>query len=329
MKKITDKQISDVLAGVAGADVAREVAEWFATGEGQECLAQRFDRENRALGDGDVGLLLAGQVPSDSMLEEIERRVRRRRVRALLLRVAAVVLPLLLLASVYTRIEPDVALFGSSDCEEVLVPKGGRMNVMFQDGTTVVLNSGSWLRYPRKFGFWSRRVMLRGEAYFHVASNRRRPFIVELDGPEIKVKGTEFNVNAYQDDSLVTVRLDRGHVSMSTPSGNEVDMKCGQCLCYNRNSGFSSFVDAPSASAWKDNVLAFDAMPVGRIAKLLSRNYDVRVSVGRDVDKNLLITLRTPSGVPIDSVLRDIERIAPLRCSYDEARRSVRIMGRE
>lgn len=90
------------------------------------------------------------------------------------------------------------------------VPRGGYYSVLLEDGTTVHLNAESELVYPSAFSKDVRTVSLVGEAYFDVAHDAGRPFVVEVDGYSIEVLGTQFNVTAYADERICRSTLVEG-----------------------------------------------------------------------------------------------------------------------
>ena len=108
--------------------------------------------------------------------------------------------------------------------------------MMFQDGTRVYINSDSWLKYPKKFGLSKREVFLVGEAYFVVAKNKKRPFIVNLNGPSVHVLGTSFDVQAYPENKDIVICLDEGHVNLTLSSAKEYPLLPGEKLIYNKES---------------------------------------------------------------------------------------------
>ena len=178
MDRPTDKQIADVLAGLASAEEAKRVAQWFATDAGSAYLSEAFDLDMKSIRPGDEDLYVPHAIPSEEVWRRIKKQIRRYRVRRMLFRVAAVVLPFVLLLGLYYQVDSRVELFGDTGYEEIYVPKGERLQMMFQDGTKVYLNSDTRLRYPKKFGLDSREVELSGEAYFVVSKNEKRPFMV-------------------------------------------------------------------------------------------------------------------------------------------------------
>ena len=86
----------------------------------------------------------------------------------------------------------------------LIVPRGGEFSLELADGTRVWLNTESKLRYPVAFTGEERRVEMDGEVYFEVAKNREKPFVVTVNGVDIRVLGTSFNVSAYQEDVAVS-----------------------------------------------------------------------------------------------------------------------------
>src|SRR5690606_13518352 len=79
-------------------------------------------------------------------------------------------------------------------------PRGNQYNLVLADGTSVWLNAASSITYPVAFAGKERRVHITGEAYFEVARETERPFIVSIGEASIQVLGTHFNVKAYEDE---------------------------------------------------------------------------------------------------------------------------------
>lgn len=327
MEKPTDKQIADVLAGMATAEDARLVARWFATPDGQEYLSVSFDRNAASISDADADLLVAHQVPSAEIWNEIRHQIRRYRIHRMAFRAAAVLLPLVLLLGIYFQLNSRVDLFGDAGYEDVYVPKGERLQLMFQDGTKAYVNSDTHLRYPKKFGLGSRDVELQGEAYFMVAKNSRRPFVVRVsDGLSVQVVGTQFNVQDYPEDKAIVVCLDKGKINMLLP-GEKLPVSPGQRAVYDKASGHctvSEYRDMASASTWKQNIITFKSSTLADVVARLQRWYNVSFVIDRHIPSDLLITL-TSEQTTLEKVLHDLEKIAPLTFRYDEMKRVVTV----
>ena len=211
-------------------------------------------------------------------------------------------------------------IFGAGEYAEIYVPKGERMQMMFQDGTKVYINSDSYMRYPRKFGISERTVELKGEAYFVVAKNKNRPFVVNLNGPSIRVLGTSFNVEAYPENDDIKVNLDEGRINLKLLSDVEVPVSPGECVVYNKNTKsyrVNRNTDTGASSVWKSNVISFKDTPLDEVFSRLGRWYNVDFEVENDIHSDLHITLVSRHTL-IEKVLEDLAKISPLSFRYDE-----------
>ena len=177
MNKPTEEQIQEVLAGTSTPETARLVAQWFATDEGTAYLSRSMDCEVEQVKLGYEELYVNHEIASDELFARIRRNIRRKRIRRIAFRATAVLIPFIVLAGLFVQLDKRVDLFGGSGYEEIYVAKGERLQMMFQDGTRVYINSDSRLKYPRKFALSSREVYLEGEAYFVVSKNPDRPFM--------------------------------------------------------------------------------------------------------------------------------------------------------
>jgi ferric-dicitrate binding protein FerR (iron transport regulator) len=97
---------------------------------------------------------------------------------------------------------------------ELGVPRGKRMDLVLADGTKVWLNSESVIRYPTQFHGKQRVVVLEGEAYFEVAKDRNKPFIVKTSDLNVRVLGTSFNLSSYKTGKSIDLTLVEGKVGM-------------------------------------------------------------------------------------------------------------------
>ena len=99
---------------------------------------------------------------------------------------------------------------------EMTSPFGSRSFVTLSDGTKVWLNSGSHLKVPVNFGEHTRDITLSGEAYFTVAKDKHKPFIVHTSDINITALGTSFNVKAYSDEPVIETTLEEGSVKIES-----------------------------------------------------------------------------------------------------------------
>lgn len=161
--------------------------------------------------------------------------------------------------------------------------KGDKATIELPDGTTVVLNSASRLSYRNDYGRETRRVRLNGEAYFKVARDEERTFIVQAGDLEVKVLGTSFNVSAYEDDEKVVVVLLEGKVGIHTQQASHT-MQPGDRLEYNKLSrGLSTAkVNSDDYIQWTKGNFYFEKESMAEIMKALSRIYNVEIRIESD-----------------------------------------------
>lgn len=162
----------------------------------------------------------------------------------------------------------------------VSTPTGGFYTLVLPDKSKVWLNAESSIRYPTAFAGAERRVTITGEAYFEVAKNAAKPFIVAVNDMQVKVLGTHFNVNAYTDADAIKTTLLEGRVEV-TPAraGGSVILKPGeQASLLNQSATASPIqvqtVDTEDAVAWKEGMFAFKAAAFADVMKEIKRWYD-------------------------------------------------------
>lgn len=327
MNRPTDKQIEEVLAGVATPEDARDVAEWFATEEGSDYLEAAMTRDSEWMKSETADLYVDHEIPSYKMLEQIRKNIRIKKLKRISFRVAAVLIPALFIIGFYMQLSSRVDIFGTPEYEEIIVAKGERIQMIFQDGTKVYINSDSKLRYPKKFALNSREVYLEGEAYFEVAKNKKRPFIVNLNGPAIHVLGTSFNVQDYPENKDITVCLDEGHINLTLPSEKKYPVQPGEKLVYNKESNqctISRMNNMQHVSIWKQNVIVFKDTPLPEVLKVLNRWYNVDFNVEDNRALAYVYTL-TSENTLLEKVLMDLEKIAPVKFDYNEDNKEVTV----
>lgn len=163
-------------------------------------------------------------------------------------------------------------------------PTGGQYNIVLADGTKVYLNAVSSIKYPTQFNGDKRLVELDGEAYFEVAKNKNKPFIVKSDNQSIEVLGTHFNVHAYANEAVVKTTLLEGSVAVSFKNQKSI-LKPGQQS--NVSDNFTKIkirdVDTDEAIAWKNGRFKFDNADLKTVMRQLERWYGIKVEYRGDV----------------------------------------------
>lgn len=161
------------------------------------------------------------------------------------------------------------------------VERGQKGSMRLADGTVVYLNSASKISYAGNYNSKNRVVNLDGEAYFKVAKNPNKKFIVTCNGVDIEALGTEFNVKAYPNDSIITTTLATGKVKVSS-NEQSVTLLPKDVATYNlkhQTIQSSTVNDISIADYWRTGQLVFDAEPLSSIAQNIERMYNVKVYI--------------------------------------------------
>jgi len=166
---------------------------------------------------------------------------------------------------------------------ELIVPKGGEYRLRLVDGSLVIVNSESKLRYPVSFNGDNREVFLSGEACFEVTRDSLKPFVVRAEQAAVQVLGTLFNMSAYTDEDNMEVTLVKGSVQVVTGEERKLLRPNEQWLLdYQTRQQIIRDVDARSYIAWTSGLFRFDAMPLEQLMLKLSRWFDICYEFGDD-----------------------------------------------
>lgn len=314
--QLSDRNIINrVVAESASKEEVVGVIDWFSSSvEGQQCLSDMLDRDAYLMeSDPDLGKSFT-PIQSDLLYKKIDRNIYQNRFRKNVLRIVAVLVPILFISGLALYLNRQTDLFSQTTYSEVYVPKGEDARIFFQDGTEVFLNADTRIRYPNKFGLRKREVFLDGEAYFNVSSNRNRPFIVHAQHTQTEVVGTSFNVSAYGNSNTIEVVLDEGRTAFHVHQSS-YPMLPGQKIEYDKSTGkttLRNLINPSNASLWKKNVLHFYDTPLAEVIKVLERRYDVQFQIQAQEALNYSYTLTTKQP-GIENVLKELQKISPVK----------------
>lgn len=157
-------------------------------------------------------------------------------------------------------------------------PRAGQFQLVLPDGSKVWLNNASSLRYPTSFSAATREVTLSGEAYFEIAKDAHKPFLVKVNNLAVNVLGTSFNIMAYNDDPVVKTTLLTGKVSLAV-SGRQALLSPGEQAVLSRDGSWKTLkgVDTDEAIAWQRGYFHFTHEDIEDVLRQLARWYDVEV----------------------------------------------------
>jgi ferric-dicitrate binding protein FerR (iron transport regulator) len=193
------------------------------------------------------------------------------------------------------------------------VPRGHEFQLVLPDGTKVWLNAASSLRYPTVFAGAERRVEVTGEVYFEVAHNAAHPFIVKKGETEIKVLGTHFNINAYDEENSLNVTLLEGSVQVSNGAGHVV-IKPGQQAQVSKSISVADNVDLEEVVAWKDGKFQFgETADIQTVMRHIANWYDVDVEYKGAITNHIGGTMSR--NVNLSQVLKMLETTGVVRFS--------------
>ncbi len=173
--------------------------------------------------------------------------------------------------------------FGTEGFNEVFVPYGNTLKLELSDHTKIWLNAGSKLRFPQHFNeeTGQRTVYLEGEAFFDVRSNAELPFVVNVEGLNVKVLGTKFNVHAYASDKTIKTTLVEGEVKVYEKKRPEqvLLLKPNYQATYDKGSEFleKKEVDTRIFTGWMQNTLVIDNLSFEEILNRLERIHNVKI----------------------------------------------------
>jgi len=202
----------------------------------------------------------------------------------------------------------------------LVTPQGRYISVMLSDGTIVWLNAASQLQYPVVFTGKERKVKVVGEAYFEVKKNPGQPFIVEANGTEIEVTGTQFNVHAYDEEPAITTTLVEGGVIVRK-NNHELHLVPGQQAIVrseaeNNTITLNETVNITQEIAWTKGLFHFEKASVADIMKELKRWYNLEVEFKAPITEKYYLTISRQE--PISKVLRIIEKTGNVRFTIED-----------
>lgn len=186
---------------------------------------------------------------------------------------------------------------------------GKVQSIPLPDGTIIKLNNRSKLTYPETFSGSQREVFLDGEAYFDVAHDKKRPFIVRAGELKIKVLGTKFTINATFLFPKITATLLEGSIDVSNPKKHLL-MKPGQQLTYDAESGkmlLANLNNAEREIRWTQNVWVLTNTPLLDICQRLERQFNVKFIIMNDKLINKSFTGEFETNESLESILETMK----------------------
>lgn len=198
--------------------------------------------------------------------------------------------------------ESDSLKAVEQEYNQIIVPKGKYTHLTLSDGSTVHINSGTRVVYPRVFSGNCREIYVEGEVCLDVVKNEKTPFVVKTSQFNVEVLGTVFNVNAYEEDVKGEVVLVNGSVCLSDKHRQKIELKPNQLVAVeDGHIGKIKSVDASDYIAWTRGTLILNLTPLSEVFKKLERFYGQNIIVAEEAG-----TLRMKGKVDLQQSLDDL-----------------------
>ncbi len=185
--------------------------------------------------------------------------------------------------------------FTTSQTNQVQVIAQNRGEVItLPDSSTITLNKGASLTYPKAFSTKNRTVSLSGEAFFEITRNEAKPFIINLSQSNVEVLGTSFNINANNNNNQIEVVVNTGKVKFSDASlSKSVILTKGEkgILMKNTNMLTKTFNNDVNVLAWKTRKIVFNNTELDKVIKTINGLYEAQISFSTDISINCNVTV--------------------------------------
>lgn len=273
------KTLDRFLQGQGSGQEEQNLFEWFRTSDAKEELFSSYDERLEKASDeldNDIQLRMFDNIQLKIKEADQARQIRKLSFRYRIAQVAAAcILVCFGLSFYFLHGRPEI----SSEDLIVKVDRGQKASMELPDGTLVWLNSDTKMKYNNAYNHKDRIIRLDGEAYFEVAKDRNKPFIVQVNDLEIEALGTAFNVKAYAADDHITTTLIEGSVAVTSDT-DRILLIPNENIAYNRHTHESvktTLYNTDLISAWRSGRITFTGETLGEAAVMLERLYNLRI----------------------------------------------------
>jgi ferric-dicitrate binding protein FerR (iron transport regulator) len=269
-----DERIAKHLTGELSEAEQALLEKWVAASEENQQYFQQMERLWQHSILGRQGL--SKEVDVEAALKRTKAKIQAPKAKVLQLnywRFAAAAILLVLIGAIWFFQQHD------QPQEVMLSAQENTLHDTLSDGSAIALNQHSSL--SASFTQKSRRVKMTGEAYFEVAPNAEKPFVIAVQDVEVTVVGTKFNIDNRSDPNWIIVSVEEGKVQVK--SGNQVEYLIAgeQARIEVKNGQFKRNQTKPSGniSAWANHQFVFDDVPLSEVIPLLEKNYQVKINL--------------------------------------------------
>lgn len=309
--------LSKYLNNTLTAEESKELDEWYASFDDVADIPPAFEGP-----EGEAA------VYSD-MLKNIHSEIKpvRKPVRYIMMKIAAAAVLIGLVASsiiYFMTTNPGVKRNLALEMNVVEVAEGRMKLVELTDGTKIWLNSATKFSYPKQFSDSSREVtLIEGEAFFDVAHETKRPFIVHSKGLHTQVLGTSFNIDAYHFSKCVKISVATGKVGVSKDKEVIGFLTPNEELQYKLllNKSVKTTHNGDAASSWRTGKIVLDYVDFESLKAILFNNYNyvLKAGNGRHNLSQLHFSATLKKGDQIEDVMQLLSAINKTKYSISDS----------
>lgn len=196
---------------------------------------------------------------------------------------------------------------------------GERSKVCMPDGSTVWVNACSSIAYDHTFGNTERIVNMKGEAYFEVKKDKKRPFLVRTNKFTFRVTGTSFNVYSFEREDEISIALIDGSVIVEHAAGKEL-LKPGEMFIYNKlnETAERKKIKSDSYTSWRYGEMIFDEITFEDLAHRLERNFNVKFKFERPAMKKETLNGSFRKTESLETILKVIGTSIPVKYTINK-----------
>lgn len=291
--------------GQATTDEEMRVREWM---DASEENRRAYFRERKMY---DMTLLLTDESEIKSAPKPAKKNVR---FFIKFIEIAAVAVVTLVITLFYkNREEQNYWL----TAQKISAPAGQRVQLELSDGTQVWLNARTKIEYPAAFVGKDRRVKLDGEAYFQVAKNASKPFIVQTSKGDVEVLGTKFNVESYSDDNTFTTALMEGAVKV-TAGGYQCNLKPNQMAYLKDGKIRVAPIEDYNPYRWREGIISFKNETFPDIIHKFEKYYGVEFRIENKVVMSYRCSGKFRHSDGVQYALRVLQKDVDFKFTRDE-----------
>ncbi|UCS94998.1 FecR domain-containing protein [Echinicola marina] len=308
-----DKLLADWLAGNAKEKDKEAIKQWAA--ESEENLALLENLKDVWSEKSPEPILVNAEEKIHEMWEAGMQETESNKTlwKAVWRYAAAILLLISVSGSLYFYMEssdPEPTVVAHSNYVIRENPSGQKTKLFLPDGSVAYLNSSSRIKFIQGFSGNERRILLSGEAYFEVAKNKEKPFVVESQGLETVALGTAFNVNAYPGQDELSVSLVEGKVEIRQlgNQGDRLILSPGReaSLIQSTNEVLERSFDPMAIIGWKDGKLVFSNAAFDQVKIKLERWFGVKIEVRGDIPQDWHVST-IYEGQNLKNILTDLQ----------------------